>query len=126
MARNLPPAALKTPGIDDPKSDAVSCFHRLRSLKIEGGFLDGCTFEFADQLNCLIGGRGTGKTTVLELIRWVLDQPSTQNGRGKEAEKLERLIKTNLGSGTARAKIETAEGAIYLVERSVGEEPRIY
>jgi len=41
--------------------------HRLRSISVTGGFLDGASFDLADGLNCLIGARGTGKTTVLEL-----------------------------------------------------------
>jgi len=32
--------------------------------------------EFNPQFNCLIGGRGTGKSTILEYVRWALcDQP---------------------------------------------------
>ena len=37
--------------------------YRLRSLEITGGFLSGQTFEFTDGLNCIIGGRGAGKTS---------------------------------------------------------------
>ena len=47
-------------------------FHRLRRLTIVGGFLDGVDIEFASGLNCIIGGRGTGKTTILEFIRYAL------------------------------------------------------
>ena len=91
----VPTAAASHPvasrGAPAPQSgndaEAPSRFHRVRSLQVEGGFLDGCSFDFADDLNCIIGGRGTGKTTVLEILRWVLDQPSTQ-GRSKDVEKL--------------------------------------
>ena len=47
--------------------------HRIKSLSIVGGFLDGVTLDLAAGLNCVIGARGTGKTTILELIRFVLD-----------------------------------------------------
>lgn len=33
--------------------------HRIRSVEIVGGFLDGSQFDFADGLNCFIGARGT-------------------------------------------------------------------
>ena len=33
--------------------------HRLQSLSVVGGFLDGMQIEFADGLNCMIGHRGT-------------------------------------------------------------------
>ena len=46
--------------------------HRIRSISVIGGFLEG-QFEFVDGLNCLIGARGTGKTTALEFIRYALD-----------------------------------------------------
>ena len=49
-------------------------FHRLRSLNVVGGFLDGLTLDFSSGLNCLIGHRGTGKTTVLEFVRYALDE----------------------------------------------------
>ena len=42
---------------------AGKAHHTLLSLEPTGGFLKGATFEFADGLNCIIGGRGTGKTT---------------------------------------------------------------
>ena len=44
----------------------------IERLQIEGGFLDGFDVKFADGLNVLIGARGTGKTSVIELIRFAL------------------------------------------------------
>ena len=41
--------------------------HRLKSISVIGGFLDGVRLSLADGLNCIIGARGTGKTTALEL-----------------------------------------------------------
>jgi len=39
-------------------------------------FLGPLTLELNPQYNCLIGGRGTGKSTILEYVRWALcDQP---------------------------------------------------
>src|SRR5689334_5351056 len=42
-------------------------------MVVEGGFLDGLDLEFSGGLNVLIGGRGTGKTSVIELIRFCLN-----------------------------------------------------
>jgi hypothetical protein len=50
----------------------ASPHHQIVSLTIEGGFLDGVTLDFVDGLNCVIGGRGAGKTTVLEFLRYIL------------------------------------------------------
>jgi chromosome segregation protein len=39
-------------------------------------FMGPVLLDFNAQLNCLIGGRGTGKSTILEYVRWALcDQP---------------------------------------------------
>lgn len=38
-------------------------------LKIKGGILDGQQIKLSKNLTCIIGGRGTGKSTLLETIR---------------------------------------------------------
>jgi predicted ATPase len=38
----------------------------------QGGFLDGEAIHFNENLNVIIGGRGTGKSTIVESIRFVL------------------------------------------------------
>ena len=44
----------------------------LISLTWEGGFLDSTAFRFNPNLNVLVGGRGAGKSTVIESLRYVL------------------------------------------------------
>ena len=44
----------------------------IEQVQIEDGFLDGLTVQFAAGLNVLIGARGTGKTSLIELIRFAL------------------------------------------------------
>jgi len=39
---------------------------RILGMHITGGFLDDQTYHFSDNLNCFIGGRGTGKSTALK------------------------------------------------------------
>jgi len=38
----------------------------------EAGFLDGAKVHFNNNLNVLVGGRGTGKSTIIESLRYVL------------------------------------------------------
>jgi DNA repair ATPase RecN len=38
-------------------------------IHLEGGFLDGQHIHFSPNLNCIIGGRGTGKSTTFEAVR---------------------------------------------------------
>lgn len=45
---------------------------RILGMQIGGGFLDGCTFHFSDNLNCLIGGRGAGKSTAIQSLAYGL------------------------------------------------------
>ena len=42
------------------------------AAQFTGGFLDGVEMEFSPNLNCLIGGRGSGKSTALLAIRAAL------------------------------------------------------
>jgi hypothetical protein len=45
----------------------------IKRIQVEGGFLDGLDIRLEHGLNVLIGGRGTGKSSVIELIRYCLD-----------------------------------------------------
>ncbi len=57
----------------------------IESIKIEGGALDGFQQTLRRGLNVLIGGRGTGKSSVIELIRFSLGAPASSDAIGKEA-----------------------------------------
>lgn len=48
----------------------------LMGMKISGGFLDGQVIHFSRNLNCVIGGRGAGKSTALEAARILSSIPS--------------------------------------------------
>ena len=45
---------------------------RIERVQIEEGFLDGLDVSFTGGLNVVIGARGTGKTSLIELIRFCL------------------------------------------------------
>jgi ABC-type cobalamin/Fe3+-siderophores transport system ATPase subunit len=44
-------------------------YPRIKSAEFTGGFLDGVRVEFSDNLTCVIGGRGSGKSTALLAVR---------------------------------------------------------
>ncbi|TQE99920.1 MAG: AAA family ATPase [Spiribacter salinus] len=96
--------------------------HKLLWLAVVGGWLDGLKMEFSDGLNCIIGGRGTGKTTVLELLRFVLDVGPDENEK-ESKKKFDALIARNLDFGRVELGIETKERMSYIVTRSAGEDP---
>jgi AAA domain, putative AbiEii toxin, Type IV TA system/PHP domain len=45
---------------------------RILGVQVTGGFLNGETFHFSDNLNCFIGGRGTGKSSALQTLAYGL------------------------------------------------------
>jgi len=57
----------------------------IESVKVEGGTLDGLYQHLSSGLNVIIGGRGTGKSSVIELIRFCLGAPASSEAIGKEA-----------------------------------------
>ena len=42
---------------------------RVLGIHLDGGFLSGQAIHFSPNLNCIIGGRGTGKSTAFEAVR---------------------------------------------------------
>ncbi|MBP85191.1 MAG: hypothetical protein CMJ64_00480 [Planctomycetaceae bacterium] len=101
----------------------MSRHHLIKSLSVVGGFLDGLQLSFQDGLNCCIGARGTGKTTVLELVRYAFDDVPSKEHAPEEAKRIETLVKQNLSGGRVQVEIETKDGITYRVSRSWGEEP---
>ncbi len=69
----------------------------LVSLAWEGGFMDGMTIHLNQNLNVLIGGRGAGKSTFIESLRYVLGLDPV----GEEAGKAHQgIVQQVLRSGT--------------------------
>ena len=58
-------------------------------------FLGPIALDFNPQFNAVIGGRGTGKSTILEYIRWALcDQPPSSQDTGEEVADFQRRRQT--------------------------------
>ncbi|MBI2895544.1 MAG: AAA family ATPase [Deltaproteobacteria bacterium] len=103
----------------------MTAYHKIRSIEFTGGFLPGVKLEFDETLNCIIGGRGTGKTTVLEAIRYALDRMPDPNADKDRYRAIEKLLQSNLGGGSVRVEIETLDGTCYSVVRGFGESPLV-
>jgi hypothetical protein len=95
--------------------------HKIKSIELTGGFLQGVKLEFSDGLNCIIGGRGTGKTSVLEAIRYALDRMPDVHSDKARYQAVDKLLEHNLGGGSVRLEVETADGTTYTVTRGRGE-----
>ncbi|NYT60764.1 AAA family ATPase [Alcaligenaceae bacterium] len=97
---------------------------KILQMSITGGYLDGMSIVLSDHLNTIIGGRGTGKSTLLECLRYVLNILP----KGKQSQKLhQEIIKENLGKSAGRIEIEVVSsaqhGKHYRVSRRYGELP---
>lgn len=105
----------------DKPENYASAIQRVRFV---GGYLDGVDIELSEHLNAVIGGRGTGKSTFLECIRFALDLEPF----GKEAKsKYDAILKNNLGkeSGSVELIIRSAamHGRKFKVSRKWGNQP---
>ncbi len=101
-------------------TDGTTSSHQLKAISIVGGFLDGQRFELSSNLNCIIGARGTGKTTVLEFVRYAMDALPTDPAARK---RVESLVESNLGGGRIEIAVQTKDGLSYVISRSAGDEP---
>ena len=96
----------------------------LPSVSINRVFVSDSTFlgssdlELNDQYNAFIGGRGTGKSTMLEYIRWCLCDYSIED-ETDEASKIYKLVKKTLEPKDGIVIVEmTMSNTVFRVERS--------
>lgn len=89
----------------------------------EGGFLGDTSVHFSGNLNVLVGGRGTGKSTMIESMRYALGLDPL----GEEARKAhEGVIRHVLRSGTKVSLLirsHKPSQRCYTIERSVPNPP---
>lgn len=62
----------------------------IQRVQIEEGFLDGLDINFNSGLNAIIGARGTGKTSLIEIIRFCLDVSSTTTETTRKSREIGR------------------------------------
>lgn len=97
----------------------------VKSIAFEGDKLEGQLISFSPELNTFIGIRGSGKSTILEAMRYVLDIPFGKNAADREYK--EGSIKNALGSGGKITLVATdRHGQDYEVRRIVSEQPDVY
>lgn len=70
----------------------------IERLEVEEGFLGGLDLAFSDGLNVIIGSRGTGKTSIIELLRWTLGAESNSPNFKKRTQ---QHVSAILGGGEA-------------------------
>lgn len=97
----------------------------IKSIAFQGGLLNDKDIHFSPELNNLIGIRGSGKSSILEILRYALNIPFGSQAVDKDYK--DDLIKHVLRSGgKVIVEIVDRHGAIYTVERIYGQKEDIY
>ncbi|HAK1163556.1 TPA: hypothetical protein H1569_002539 [Listeria monocytogenes] len=94
----------------------------IRSVEFLGGKLDGKKIYLSPELNCLIGIRGSGKSSIIEAIRYALDIPPSNSDNDYKRE----VVKNLLGSGgQVILELQDNYGNLYRIKRILGEDPHV-
>ena len=103
---------------DRVSENVPDCKHGfIESISFQGGKFDGQTITFSCELNTLIGIRGSGKSSILEAIRYVLGLTAQMDKEYKES-----LVKNVFGSGgKATLSVIDKHGKRYSISRIFGE-----
>ncbi len=98
----------------------------IRSVHFEGaGALGGQTLSFSPELNTLIGIRGSGKSSILEAIRYALNIPFGDKSSDKEYKN--NLVGYTLSSG-GKITLQAVDKrrCAYEIRRIYGEQPDVF
>jgi len=99
----------------------------LRSISFEGGMFDGQIINLSADLNCFIGIRGSGKSAVLECVRYALELGFPDDEEGVDRKYKEDLVRYALGSGGKIVlTVQDAQGKSYEVHRILNEQVDLY
>lgn len=107
-------------------SDPIPADHiELVAASWQGGLFDAQSLRLSESLNVLVGGRGSGKSTLIESLRYAFDLPP----KAEEARRVhENMIKNVLGPGASVAVLIRSpkpSPQYYLVERVYGNRPSV-
>lgn len=97
----------------------------IERVQFDGGLLDGQAINLSAKLNTLIGIRGSGKSCVVEALRFALDIPFGDKSVDRDYK--DGLIPFLLGSG-GKVTVSTVDAnrQRYVVTRIVGERPDVF
>ncbi len=95
---------------------------KLLSISLQSIFFpDGLELTFNSNLNALIGGRGTGKSTLIECLRYGMDLAFHSE---KAQSRAKELLKGNFSDGKISISVYSSRySKEYLIERLYGQPP---
>ena len=97
----------------------------INAVRFDGGLLDGTRIPFSPHMNCLIGIQGSGKSSILESVRYALDIDFGEKAQDKEYKSA--LLPYVLKSG-GKVVVEATDrhGTNYEISRILKHPPDIY
>jgi DNA repair ATPase RecN len=98
-------------------------YSRIESVRFHGGYLDAIEIDLSAHLNAVIGGRGTGKSTLIECLRYAFDLPPRLVSARRQHEE---IVKANLRAGGRIELVLVSQaqgGQRYQLSRRYGEPP---
>jgi predicted ATPase len=99
----------------------------VRAIRFEGGILDGKRVDFSPEMSCLIGIRGSGKSAVLECMRYALELPMPESSDEVDLAYKQGLVQFALKSGgKVVVEAEDAQGRVFEVRRILNERKDLY
>lgn len=117
----------------DPESRVRLChevnptyYSRIERIVVRRGYLEDLELNLSPNLNAIVGGRGTGKSTLIEATRYALQLPPTN----KDAQRThEQIIDANFAKEKAGIEITLTSfqqnGERYVVSRYHGEPAKV-
>ena len=97
----------------------------IKSVSFQGGMLNGKTISLSPELNSLIGIRGSGKSSILEILRYALNIPL--GSQAIDSDYKNDLITHVLRSGgKVSVELVNRHGEVYRVDRIYGQKEDIY
>lgn len=104
--------------IQSSDSEKLADSHpRLMRLEVDGGFLDSQKLSFSSNMNSIIGGTGTGKSLVIEFIRFGLSKPPSASAiLADHKEKLQKRLGTH---GKVSLVLRDTAGEEYEISRTL-------
>lgn len=95
---------------------------RIDRIEVSGGFLDGLKLSFSEGLNVLIGARGAGKTSVLELVRFALKVPAMTFDADTAAHKQATAV---LADGTVSVYCSVQDEPLVFTRTALDDAPTV-
>lgn len=95
---------------------------KIKSITVKGSsfFEENFAINFSEKLNCIMGGRGTGKSTLLYFVQAAL------SNEAEEDSTIGNILKANLQNGEIHIVLEDEDCKEYKVVKTFGDEPQAH